>query len=127
MHAAAQDEDRVGEWRSRFIGGPFDVDALLAALHGDGAHLSPERRARRLHAAALASVGRGDAITAEQLLAEAAPGCVDLELLNDLAVVWWNLGRRDDAESLLRTCLALDPANVSAAENLAAIAPSFAA
>lgn len=127
MHAAARDEELVADFRARFVGGPLDVDVLLETIRGDGAHLLPERRARRLHGAAIASVESGDAIAAERLLAEAVAGCIDLELLNDLAVVWWNLGRRNDAESLLRSCLALDPANVSAAENLAAIAPSFVA
>ena len=127
MHAAARDEELVADFRARFVGGPFDVDRLIEALHGDGAHLLPERRAVRLHAVAVESVERGDLAEAERLLAEAVTGSIDLELLNDLAVVWWNLGRRDDAESLLRTCLALDPANVSAAENLAAIAPSYVA
>lgn len=118
MNAAAQDVDLVGEWRSRFIGGAFDVDALLEVLHGDGVHLLPQRRAKRLRGAALASVGRGDEVTAERLLAEAVAGCVDLELLNDLAVVRWNLGRHDEAEALLRGCLALDANHLSATENL---------
>ena len=127
MNAAARDEDLVGEWRSRFIGGPFDVDAMLAVLHGDGAHLLPQRRAKRLHGAAVASVGRGDLAAAERLLAEAVGSCIDFELLNDLAVVRWNLGLRDEAETLLRACLALDVNNRSAADNLAAITAAHAA
>lgn len=127
MHAAARDEDLVGEFRARFVGGPFDVDRLLHTLHSGGTFFDPRERADRLHAAALARVERSELAAAHELLARAIASSVDLELLNDLAVVWWNLGRRDDAGSLLRTCLALDPANVSAAENLAAIAPPFAA
>jgi hypothetical protein len=126
MNAAARDEDRVGEWRGRFIGGPFDVNALLAALTGDGAHLAPASRVPRLHAAALASVARGDTASAAKLLGDAIAGCLDLELLNDLAVVWWKQGRREDARTLLAACLALDPGYAEALENLQAITPAAA-
>jgi hypothetical protein len=124
MNAAAQDSDLVGEWRSRFIGGPFDVDALLAGLLGDGAHLSAAARSARLHRAALARLEHGNQAAAAELLGEAIVGSVDLELLNDLAVVWWNQGRAEDARALLRACVALDPGYGSAADNLSAIAPA---
>jgi hypothetical protein len=122
MRAAAQDEGLVGEWRARFLGRPFDVDRLLEVLHGDGAHLTPERRAARLHRGALARIEAGDAEGAAGLLTEAIRGSVDLELLNDLAVLRWSQGRHDEAEALLRACLAVDPDRVDASENLRALA-----
>lgn len=121
MNAAAQDSELVGEWRARFIGGPFDGDALLAVLLGDGAHLTPAVRVPRLHAAALASVERGDQHHAARLLSEAIVMSVDLELVNDLAVTWWNMGRAEDARSLLRACLAIEPAYEEASSNLTAM------
>jgi hypothetical protein len=122
MRTAALDEDVVGEWRSRFIGEPFDVDALVEVLHGDGAHVTRERRAKRLHEGALARVASGNVDEAAALLTEAIKGFLDLELLNDLAVLRWSQGRHQEAESLLRACLALDPYRVDAGENLAALA-----
>lgn len=127
MQAAARDEELVGDWRARFIGGPFDVDALIAALVGDGAHLRPAQRAKRLHQAGITQFSAGDPAAAEALLRAAVAGSVDVELLNDLAVVWWSLGLRSDAESLLRACLALDPAHASAAENLSAMRTAYVA
>ncbi|HEY4348154.1 MAG TPA: hypothetical protein VGM80_11240 [Gaiellaceae bacterium] len=123
MKAAAADEDLVGEWRARFVGGPLDVHALLAALRGFEA---PRRRSARLHAAALAAMERGQTDTAATLLGAAITQSLDLELLNDLAVVWWNEGRYDDARMLLRTCLALDPGYRSASDNLSAITKAAA-
>jgi hypothetical protein len=127
MRAAAEDEELVGAFRELFVGGPFDVDGLIAVLRGDGAHITPACRAARLHAAALASVERGHANGAAELLTEAIEGCLDLKLLNDLAVVRWHQGRREDAEILLLACLALDPTRTDAQENLAAIASASAA
>jgi len=124
MNDAAIDSELVGDWRARFIGGPFDVDAMLDILVGDGAHLAPGVRSARLHRTALTWVERSDYVGAARLLTEAIRGSVDLELLNDLAVVWWNQGREEDARALLRTCVALDPGDASAAGNLAAIAPA---
>jgi hypothetical protein len=121
MNAAAQDSDLVGEWRERFVGGPFDVDRMLDVLVGDGAHLTPAARAARLHRTAVAWVERNDHVGAARLLAEAITSSVDLEILNDLAVVWWNQGRVEDARALLRACVALEPGYASAAENLAAV------
>lgn len=121
LNDAARDEDLVGDFRERFIGGPFDVDVLMDTLHGDGAHLRPQAVAKRLHAAALRRVEAGDLGGADRLLTEAVAGCVDQEQLNDLAVIWWSEGRRGDAESLLHAALALDPSNAAAIENLAAI------
>ncbi len=47
---------------------------------------------------------------------------VDLEQLNDLGVLAYQLERPDEAEALLRAALAIDPEREDAAENLAALA-----
>jgi SAM-dependent methyltransferase len=47
---------------------------------------------------------------------------VDLEQLNDLGVLAYQLERPDEADALLRAALAIDPAREDAAENLAALA-----
>ena len=127
MHAAAADTDLVGEWRDRFVGGPFAVDVLLTALYGDGAHLQPRARAKRLHGAGIARVNAGDLPGGDLLLTSAITESLDPELLSDLAVTRWNLGMRGEAETLLRACLAIDPTNRSAVENLAAITTARAA
>jgi hypothetical protein len=126
INDAAHDEDLVGEWRELFVGDPFDVDALLEVLRGDEAHLAPARRTQRLHGAALARVDGGDPAAAAELLTEAVTECLDLELLNDLAVVWWSQGRGEEARALLRACLGLDPGREDAAENLAAMTAAAA-
>lgn len=127
MHAAATDTDLVGDFREKFIGGQFDVAALLEALHGDGAHLQPRARAKRLHGAGIARVNAGDLPGGDLLLTSAITESLDPELLSDLAVTRWNLGMRGEAETLLRACLAIDPTNRSAVENLAAITTARAA
>jgi hypothetical protein len=121
MQAAAQDEDLVGDWRARFIGEPFDGDRLLEVLQGDGAHLTPQRRSARLHQASLASFSRGESASADALLTEAITLTLDLELLNDLAVVRSRGGELEVAKQLLGASLAIDPARGDAAENLAAL------
>jgi len=121
IRAAAADEDLVGEWRERFVGGPLDGDRLLEILHGDGAHLDPVHRAERLHRIALERVGADDHVTADRLLSEAVRRTADLPLLNDLAVVRFRQGRREEAEALLCACLVLDPGYAEARANLAAI------
>jgi len=121
MHSAAADTDLVGEWRERFVGGPFAVDVLLAALHGDGAALEPRARAKRLHGAGIARVDAGDLHGGDLLLTGAITESLDPDLLSDLAVIRWNLGMHDEAQTLLHACLAIDPTNRSAVENLAAI------
>ena len=126
MQAAAQDEDLVGEWRERFVGGPFKADVLVEVLEGDRAHLQPHVRARRLHAAAIHAAGRHAGDHAERLASEAA-AAIEPDLLNDLAVLRWNLGLKGEAEALLRACLAIHPANEAAAANLAAITTARAA
>jgi len=122
MRAAAADDELVGEFRRLFIGEPFDVDKLLGVLRGDGAHLTPERRTARLHGGALTRIEAGDPDGAAELLAAAIRGSVDLELLNDLAVIRWSQGRQEEAAALLRACLTVDPDRADARENLAALA-----
>jgi hypothetical protein len=120
INEAARDEERVGEWRARFVGRPLDVEMLLSVLSEVEAR---DERSSRLHRAAVAAVGRSDAHPAALLLEAAVRTVLDVELLNDLAVVWWNQGRSRDAATLLDACLALEPGFASAAENLALIAP----
>ncbi|MEZ5102683.1 MAG: glycosyltransferase family 2 protein [Thermoleophilia bacterium] len=123
--AAAADVEEVAEWRARFVGEPLDAELLTAVLRdgpargelGEGPGV-----ARRLHARALASVEQGDGPLAEALLARAVTRSLDLEVLNDLAVVKAGLGHGDEAEALLRACLAVDGQRVDARENLAALA-----
>ena len=84
-------------------------------------------RAKRLHGAGIARVNAGDLPGGDLLLTSAITESLDPELLSDLAVTRWNLGMRGEAETLLRACLAIDPTNRSAVENLAAITPARAA
>ncbi|HKI91986.1 MAG TPA: hypothetical protein VJ986_06770, partial [Gaiellaceae bacterium] len=121
--AAAEDEERVADWRARFIGDPLDSTVLAAALSGSAADYQPENRAprsSRLHAGALAALEQERPAGADALLIRALAETVDLELVNDLAV----LRVRDapaEAEALLRTALAIDPTREDARENLAAL------
>jgi SAM-dependent methyltransferase len=55
-------------------------------------------------------------------LRRALRDAVDLEQLNDLGVLAFQLERPDEAEALLRAALAIDPEREDAAENLAALA-----
>lgn len=136
VRAAAADEARVARWRARFIGEPLSAGALLAAFAK-----APRRRPApasapppvipgvtrdpgALHRAALACVQDGHVELAHRLLTDAVANGVDVELLNDLAVVTNALGDGDRAEALLRACLAIDPDHLDAARNLAALAPS---
>lgn len=83
--------------------------------------------ASELREQALASIDAGrtdDAYEAQRL---AVAGVLDLEWLNDLAVIAHRRGRAEEAETLLRAALAIDPAREDAAENLAAIGRSDAA
>jgi len=76
--------------------------------------------AEDLHAQALAAFADeryGDALA---LLIAGAADQVDLELLNDLAVAAYAMGRIDEARAILRTVLLLDPTRDDARENLRA-------
>ena len=68
--------------------------------------------------AAHAALEAGDADRAADLLRAALRDGLDLEILNDLAVVEHLRGRTDEAEALLRTCLSIDPGRPDAIENL---------
>jgi Flp pilus assembly protein TadD len=78
--------------------------------------------ARTLHQEGIAAFSEGRPEAAAELMRAAMRESFDSELLNDLAVVEHELGRRESAEGILRTCLALDPTDEAAAENLASIA-----
>lgn len=127
IQAAAADVERAADWRARFIGDPLDPRALLRALlNGPYRATSDGRPAEEgdtalLHAGALAHVQVGRFDAADALATRAVAGALDLELLNDLAVIRANRGLHADAEALLRACLALDPERIDARENLAAL------
>jgi 2-polyprenyl-3-methyl-5-hydroxy-6-metoxy-1,4-benzoquinol methylase len=75
----------------------------------------------RLHQEGVEAFGAGRLEEAADLMRAAMKEAFDPELLNDLAVVEHQLGRRESAEGILRTCLALSPGDAAAKENLAAI------
>jgi SAM-dependent methyltransferase len=74
-----------------------------------------------LHERALAAFEAGRPDDAAGLLRSAVAAELDMERLNDLAVVCTALGRTADAESLLKAALVIDPERTDAAENLAAL------
>lgn len=74
-----------------------------------------------LHERALAALDAGRAAEAHAWLQQALAASVELEWVNDLAVLAHQLGRSDEAEALLRAALAIEPAREDAAENLAAL------
>ena len=78
--------------------------------------------AAELRERALASIEAGRTDEAYEAQRLAVAGALDLELLNDLAVMAHRRGRVDEAEILLRAALAIDPERADAAENLAAVA-----
>lgn len=73
------------------------------------------------HTRALDAVGEGRLDEALDLLRADVNMRLDATILNDLAVVLHGLGRQRDAAVLLEAVLVLDPANVAAEENLAAL------
>lgn len=131
--AAAADVDLQQEWSDRFIGRPMDILAMLRAFEDAPRRaIVPENRPApvvpglttdpaALHSAAIGCAERGDLPMAKDLLVQAIGHSLDLELLNDLAVVSNALGGRDDARSLLRAVLAVDPGHADAARNLMAL------
>jgi hypothetical protein len=131
--AAARDHDLQEDWRHRFIGEALDAAAILRAFEdaprrrvipaGPPAPVVPgvTRDPAALHAAAVACVQDGRLELARDLLVQAVGHAIDLELLNDLAVVTNALGGADDARSLLRAVLAVDPGYAEAARNLLAL------
>ena len=76
-----------------------------------------------LHAEALAAYEEGRPAEAAELLRSALRAQLDLEVVNDLAVILHGQGRSGEALDLLRACLAVDPTDTLAAENLAQLTP----
>ena len=89
---------------------PSDPGVALRDLAHDG---------RILHAAGLEAFEAGDAAGATDLVRRSVAEQVDVDHLNDLAVLMAQTGRADEARSLLQTCLILDPVHADARENLA--------
>jgi SAM-dependent methyltransferase len=79
-----------------------------------------------LHARALAAFDGGDASEAEDLLRRAVLDDLDLEKLNDLAVIAQANGRDADARALLTAALVLDPQRPDIRANLDALPTSAA-
>jgi hypothetical protein len=70
---------------------------------------------------ALAQLAQGHTNEAYEGLRRSLAGTVDLEGINDLAVIAHQLGRSEEAEALLRAVTAIDPDRRDAAENLAVL------
>lgn len=94
------------------IGLPDDWQSALADLANEG---------RLIHQAGLAAAADGRRAEAADMLARAAKTSVDVELLNDLAVLRFEQGQRDDAIALLRACLVINPEHAAARQNLASL------
>ncbi|HKG03279.1 MAG TPA: methyltransferase domain-containing protein [Conexibacter sp.] len=75
---------------------------------------------------ALSALEDGRAAEAHEWLRQALAETTELEWLNDLGVLAHQRGRADEAETLLRAVLAIDPEDRDAAENLAALAAAQA-
>jgi hypothetical protein len=95
------------------IGMPDDPRIALRDLAHDG---------RILHEAALEAVETGDVGGATELLRRSVAEQLDVESLNDLAVLMARTGRTEEARSLLRTCLVIAPDHADARENLSDLA-----
>jgi glycosyltransferase involved in cell wall biosynthesis len=95
------------------VGVPADPRVALRDIAHDG---------RALHEAGLEAVEAGQAAQATELLRRSVGEQLDLEVLNDLAVVLAQDGRAEEARALLRTCLVVDPDHAEARGNLDALA-----
>jgi len=73
---------------------------------------------------AFVALDAGSTEEAHDWLRQALSAEIDLEGLNDLAVISHRLGRGDEAKNLLRAALAIEPERADAATNLAAIEQS---
>jgi Flp pilus assembly protein TadD len=89
---------------------PDDPRLALRDLAHDG---------RVLHTAALEAVEAGDLDGATELLRRSVAEQLDIDSLNDLAVLLAQEGRTDEARALLETCLVVAPDHADAGENLA--------
>jgi glycosyltransferase involved in cell wall biosynthesis len=94
------------------VGLPADAVTLLRDIAHDG---------RALHAAGLEAVEAGRLHDATELVRRSVAEQLDVESLNDLAVLMAQIGRAEEARALLATCLVVDPDNADARENLAAL------
>lgn len=92
------------------VGYPGDPRAALRDIAHDG---------RALHAAGLEAFAAGDPGEATDLVRRGVAEQLDVDHLNDLAVLLARTGRGAEARSLLETCLVLDPGHADARENLA--------
>jgi hypothetical protein len=92
------------------VGMPDDPRLALRDLAHDG---------RILHGAALEAVEGGDLEGATELLRRSVAEQLDVDSLNDLAVLLAQSGRAREASALLETCLVVAPDHADARENLA--------
>lgn len=91
---------------------------MTSAAHKSGAD---SRVTERLHTEALAAWARGEQDGATTLIRQAVEEAVDLEILNDLAVMLAQAGDEDGARAVLSTVLSIHPGRSDARENLAAL------
>lgn len=91
---------------------PSEGRAALRDLAHDGS---------TLHAAGLSAAEQGAGANAAELLRLSVLEQLNLEALNDYAVVCARVGRREEAQAVLRTCVSLAPAYQAARENLDAL------
>lgn len=91
------------------VGLPTDPSIALRDLAHDG---------RVLHEAALEAVETGDVGGGTELLRRSVAEQLDVDSLNDLAVLMAQSGRTEEARSLLQTCLVVAPDHADARENL---------
>ena len=87
----------------------------------DGTGAQTGSALREAHEQALSDLARGDDRAALGRLRSAIADALDPVALSDLAVLAYQSGERRQAESLLRTALALFPGNADAAKNLSAL------
>ena len=99
------------------VGMPDDPRLALRDIAHDG---------RILHTAALEAVEDGDLDGATELLRRSVAEQLDVDSLNDLAVLLAQSGRTEDARALLRTCLVVAPGHADARENLADLGEALA-
>ena len=82
---------------------------------------APASAAEEWRRNAFTALNAGSSEEAHTWLRQALSASIDLEGLNDLAVIAHRLGRGDEAKTLLRAALHIEPARADAATNLAAL------
>ena len=113
--------ERTSELLAEFDGVRLRADSLrvlLVVADGELLHLDEYRSPAARAATGLRAAERGDLETAADELRRA----IDLEALNDLAVVAHARGDVELSRALLTACLALEPGHAAATENAAALA-----